>query len=167
MKALLLSFFCVVCISQHLLSQAAISYYPITSYIGISTNPDRRIWGDYRLQTNTFVGFSNMEFCPKVNVKRTEVVKVYVGAGVNVNGFYGAYDSRYINGYLLCSGVMVSPFRTARGFNFIFEISPYVNYAFSDGIIRTTLGVGWHFKTKKGTARANKRPGAIMTPSGQ
>ena len=44
---------------------------------------------------------------------------------------------------------MVSPFKEVRNVAFIFEISPYVNYGISDGIIRTMLGLAWQFKKRK------------------
>lgn len=139
----------LACISYEAFSQMAISYYPITSYIGVSTNPGRRLWGDLRLQTNTFIGFSTIEVSPKLNWKRTDMVKGYAGLGANLNIAQGSYNNRYINGYFLSGGIMVSPFKELRGLSFIFEISPYMNYSFSDGIIRTTLGLGYQFTRRK------------------
>jgi len=155
MKKTLLLLFCLIVINQMIFAQAAISYYPVTSYIGVSTNTEHKIWADLRLQTNTFIGFSNFEISPKLNLKRTEVVKTYIGTGLNFNIAYGLYDAQYINGYFVSAGVMVSPFKQARAFSFVFEVSPYINYSLSDAIIRSTLGITWQFRRKPHT-RENK-----------
>ncbi len=149
MKKIFLLLFCVLCSCQMMYGQAAISYYPITSYIGVSTNPENRIWADFRLETNTSFGNSNMEISPKLNLKRTDVFKSYVGVGVNFNVFYGLYNNgQCVNGYFMSGGVLVSPLKKARNLSFIFEISPYANYALNDGIIRTNLGISWQFRKK-------------------
>lgn len=148
MRKLLLSL-CLSGTSCAALGQIALSYYPVTSYIGVSTNTARKCWADLRLLTNTFIGFSNIEISPKLNLKNTEAVKIYAGAGFNLNVAQGAYDGKYINGYFLSGGIMASPFKEVRSMVFIFEISPYVNYRISDGMIRTTLGIAWQFKKKK------------------
>lgn len=147
MKRLLLSLFLTgLCYKAP--AHIALSYYPITSYVGVSTNTARTLWADLRLQTNTFIGFSSVEISPKLNLKNTEVVKVYLGAGINFNFAQGSYNGQYINGYFVSGGVMASPFKEVRNLAFIFEASPYVNYGISDGIIRTTLGISWQFKKK-------------------
>jgi hypothetical protein len=136
-------------ITRIAISQVALSYYPNTGFIGVGTNPTNILWADLRLQVNTFAGYSNMELSPKVNLKRNELIRIYTGAGVNFNVAYGLFDGQYINGYLISSGVMVSPFKAARNLSFIFELSPYVNYNLNSGALRATLGVSWLFKRKK------------------
>ncbi len=130
-------------------AQMAFSYYPITSYIGVSTNTTRTCWADLRLQTNTFIGFSNVEMSPKVNLKKSEQVRIYTGVGLNLNFAQGSYNGQYINGYFVSGGIMACPFKELRNLAFIFEISPYVNQSLSDGTIRTSLGLAWQFKKKK------------------
>lgn len=148
MKKILL-LFCFTCTCQLLWAQAAVSYYPITSYIGVSTNPTRKLWADLRLQTNTFAGYSNLEFSPKINLKRNEFTRIYAGLGVNFNIAYGAYNGQYINGYIMCAGITVSPFKQVRNLSFIFEIAPYANAGFTGGMIRTTPGISWQFLKRK------------------
>jgi hypothetical protein len=148
MQKLLFLVVCFICVGKIAFAQPSVSYYPITSYVGVSTNTSNRLWGDFRLQTNTFVGFSTIELSPKINLKRTEAVKTYIGLGVNLNIAQGSYNNQFVNGYFISGGVMATPVKTVRQLSFIFEISPYVNYSFSDGIIRTTLGVGWQFRKK-------------------
>lgn len=132
-----------------LLAQAAISYYPFTSFLGVSTNPDRKIWADFRIVTNSFGGNTNFEISPKLNLKKTDVLKTYIGLGVNFDVLYSLYNyGRYLNGYFISGGVMVSPFKKVRNLSFIFELSPYVNQSFSDGMLRANLGLAWHFKKK-------------------
>jgi len=149
MKRIFIFLICIIGFIQTIFGQVAVSYYPITSYIGVSTNPDNRIWADFRLETNTNGGNSNMEISPKLNLKRADIFKAYVGLGVNFNVFYGLFNNgQYINGYFVSGGIIVSPFKKVRNLSFIFEISPYVNYTLNDGMIRTNLGIAWHFKKK-------------------
>lgn len=131
-------------------AQLSLSYLPLSSYIGISSNPERRAWVDFRLLTNTFISNSNMELLPVVNIKKDSVLKCYVGLGFNFNVIYGLYnEGRYINGYALAFGVRVSPFRAVRNLGFIAEISPYANTAFSGATLRSNLGVAWRFSRKR------------------
>jgi hypothetical protein len=148
MKKTILLLACFICLVQNLYAQAAVSYFPVTSYIGVSTNPYRILWADLRLQTNTFAGYSDFELSPKINLKRTDMVRIYTGIGINLNIAYGSYNSQYINGYFLSSGVMVSPFSKVKGLSFIFELSPYINQKLSDGMMRTSLGIGWQFRKR-------------------
>jgi len=139
-----------------LYAQVAVSYYPFNSFLGVSTNPNKTIWGDLRLETNTFISNTNMELSPKINVKNTDIVKAYIGPGVNFNIIYGLFNNgQYLNGYFLTGGVLVTPFRKVRNLGFIFELSPYVNYTLNGGYFRTNLGLSWHF---------NKRANKIKTP---
>ena len=149
MKKILIVLICSICFTQTAFGQAAVSYYPITSYIGVSTNPDNRIWADFRLETNTNGGNSNMEISPKLNLKGTDILRAYVGLGINFNVFYGLFNNgQYVNGYFVSGGVAVSPFKKVRNLSFIFEISPYANYTLNDGMIRTNLGISWHIRKK-------------------
>jgi hypothetical protein len=138
-------------------ARVAVSYYPTSSYIGISTNTTRMFWADVRLQTNTFVGFSNIELSPKLNLKRTEMVKIYTGLGINLNIAKGSYNNEYVNGYFVSAGIMVSPFKKVTNLSFVFEASPYINYSLTDAIIRTTLGITWQFK-KRSKPVSNPQP---------
>lgn len=130
-------------------AQVALSYYANTSYLGICTKTTRKCWADLRIQTNTFLGFTNFEISPKLNLVRTEVIKTYVGVGINFNPARGIYEGEYLNGYLISAGVMVTPFPKARGLNLIFELSPYMNHAFTSGTVRTSLGIAWQFQKKR------------------
>jgi hypothetical protein len=131
--------------------QASLSYYPFSSIVGISSNPDKIAWADLRIQTNTFLSNTNMEFCPMLNFKRDSVKKCYVGAGVNFNVIYGLVNDRYINGYSVTVGSRISPFHKVRNLSFIIELSPYINAEFSGATLRTNLGIGWHFRHRTRT----------------
>lgn len=132
-------------------AQVSLSYLPLSSYVGISSNPNLRAWVDFRLLTNTFFSNSNMEVLPMINIKKDSLIKCYIGVGLNFNVVYGLYNDgrRYVNGYALAFGVRVSPFRSSRNLSFIAEVSPYANETFSGGSFRTNLGVAWRFKRKK------------------
>lgn len=62
-------------------SQIAITYVPFQSFLGISTNTDKLLWLDYKIETNTFASNLNMELSPKINFMRKENVNYYFGAG--------------------------------------------------------------------------------------
>jgi hypothetical protein len=140
---------CFSVISSFAHSQVSLSYYPVSSYIGVSSDPYKRVWADFRMLTNTFISNTNMELSPMLNLKNDSVVRCYVGIGVNFNIIYGWYNQgRYVNGYSVTLGSRVSPFRQARNLSFIAEFSPYVNGEFSGATLRTNLGISWRFTRK-------------------
>jgi len=154
MRKFILVLLLLFCFNSGLKAQVAISYYPFNSFLGVGTNPNKLIWGDLRLETNTFISNMNMEISPKINLKNTEIIKAYIGPGVNLNILYGLYNNgQYVNGFFLTCGVLVTPFKKVRNLGFIFELSPYINYTLNGGYFRTNLGISWHFrkKNKSGT----------------
>ena len=136
--------------SYQTFAQLSLSYYPLNSYIGVSTNPNARVWGDFRMLTNTFISNTNMELIPMINLKKDSIVKLYVGVGVNFNLIYGMYNNgKYINGYLTTIGIRVSPFHQCRNVSFIAECSPYLNSEFTGANIRSSIGLAWVFNKRK------------------
>ncbi len=73
MKRLLVIIICLLTQKQ-LLAQVAISYYPFQSILSVSTNPDKKLFADFKIETNNFVSNFNMEFSPKIHIKRLEKV---------------------------------------------------------------------------------------------
>ncbi|NVK75091.1 MAG: hypothetical protein HWE24_16600 [Oceanospirillaceae bacterium] len=132
-------------ISKSTLSQVAVAYYPFQSEISVSTDTEKVVWGDLRIQANTF--FANMNFEPSVmvNLSRQAYVNYYLGAGVNLNFFNPASDLPLINGYALDIGARIKPFTSHPGIQIIFEIAPYANYSFDSGLLNARLGVGYQF----------------------
>jgi hypothetical protein len=143
--------FLILFFLQSLRSQVAVSYFPFQSVLAISSNTERLLWADYKLETNTFAGNMDMELSPKLNFNRTEAVNYYTGPGVSFNPAYTFSDLTVLNGYFLDFGVRVKPFSRNRSFQVVFEISPYANKNFNGGSIRTRLGLGWNFNRVKKT----------------
>lgn len=130
-------------------SQIAITYVPFQSVLGISTNTDKLLWLDYKLETNTFVSNLNMEISPKINFKRTEFVNYYFGAGISFNPVYLSSELSVRNGYFIDFGARTKPFPNYKSIQILFELSPYINYQFGSGNIRTRLGVCYNFTKAK------------------
>lgn len=131
------------------LSQVAVSYFPFQSILSLSSNTEKRVWADYKLETNSFSSNLNMEFSPKINLKRTEWVNYYLGAGISINPANNEAGSSLLNGSFIDIGARIKPWAKARNFQIVFEISPYANRLFSNGNIRTRLGAAWNFTKKK------------------
>ncbi len=124
----------------------SIGYLPVNrSMLQATTNPQRVIFGDIRLQTNSFVSNTNIELAPFVNLRRKQNLNIYLGPGISLNPFNNYAGSSAINGYFLTAGARIMPF-TNKQIAFVFEISPYVNSDFNSGMIRTNLGVAYTFR---------------------
>lgn len=130
-------------------AQVAISYYPFQSLLSVSTNTEKLFWADYRIETNTFISNLNMELSPMLNIKRTERVNYYLGAGVSFNPAYAVSELPVLGGYFIDTGVRIKPFPKYKGVQILFEISPYVNARLSGGNLRTRLGLAYNFSRKK------------------
>lgn len=126
----------------------SIGYFPINhSMIQATTNPERRLFGDIRVQTNSFISNSNIELAPFLNVYRKEMLNVYIGIGGSFNPFNQYNDASALNGYFITVGGRVKPFNNKQ-FAVLFEISPYVNQEMASGMIRTNLGLSYCFKRR-------------------
>jgi hypothetical protein len=137
------------CSALLLSSQVAVSYFPFQSLISISSNTEKLLWADFKLETNTFFTNTNMELSPKCNIKRTERVNYYLGAGAAFNPVYSAADLPLMSGYFVEAGVRVKPLKEHKGLQVVFEISPYLNAALAGGNLRTRLGLAYNFTRKK------------------
>ena len=125
-------------------SQIALSYYPFQSVLSVSSNTDKLLWADLRIETNTFFSNINLEFNAMVNLKRTDWVNYYSGLGINVNPFYGLEDLPFTNGTVLCAGVRIKPVQKHKNLQVVFELSPYFNKYFDGGMVRTLLGISYN-----------------------
>lgn len=128
--------------------QVCVSYYPIQSVLGISSNTERLVWADYKVETNTFFSNLNMEFSPKINFRRTLSANYYSGAGISFNPAYHASDLPWVNGYFLDLGVRIRPILQYGNLQLVFEVSPYLNKEFNGGSLRTRLGISYNFCRK-------------------
>lgn len=130
-----------------LFSQVAVSYFPFQSILSISTQTEKLFFIDYKIETNNFFSNLNMELSPKINLKRTEEINYYAGAGLSFNPANWKADLPVVNGYFMDFGIRVKPFKKIRNLQGVFEISPYVNKTFKSGNLRTRIGIAWNFNT--------------------
>ncbi len=134
--------------AQKITAQASLGYYPFQSELSISSNPNKILWGDMRLLTNTFWGNITVEPALMVNIKRSKSVNYYTGIGVNCNFFNGFNDVSVINGYSLNFGARIKPIENVPNLQCIFEIAPYMNQSFDGGLLKTRLGLAYQFEKK-------------------
>jgi hypothetical protein len=143
-KTLLFTFLCL----NSLKAQVALSYYPFQSIVGLSSNSERLLWVDGRLETNTFFSNVNMELNAMVNIRRGSYYNLYSGVGANVKPFYAAEGLAFDNGYLLHFGLRLKPWRKHPNLQVGFELSPYFNANFDGGVLRSLLGFSYNFSPK-------------------
>ena len=130
--------------------QASVAYYPFNSrgLFTVSTNPDRLLWLDGRLQTNSIFEQLSTTFCGMVNVRRTERVNYYVGPGVQLNALNTLNGDRILEGYSLHVGVRAAPVTSLHNLCVAFELSPTAQANFKSGVFYSYLGVAWHFRKR-------------------
>jgi hypothetical protein len=135
----------ILALFQNGYSQVAVGYFPFQSVVSLSTNTEKAVWLDYKLETNSFSSNLNMEISPKWNFKRREFVNYYVGAGIAFNPVYVFSNLPIVNGSFLDFGARIKPLKQLNNFQLILELSPYVNADFAGGNIRSKLGLAWNF----------------------
>jgi hypothetical protein len=141
---------------KQLNAQVAISYFPFQSILSISTNTEKRLFADFKVETNNFISNLNIELSPKVNFKRLEYANYYTGIGISINPTNSYSDLPITNGYFIDFGIRAIPIKTLSNFQVVFEISPYINKDFDGGTIRTRLGFAWNFKNKSKSKAAHE-----------
>ncbi len=147
MKRLLVIFICFLT-HKHIFAQIAISYFPFQSILSVSTNTDKRLFADFKIETNNFVSNFNMEFSPKFNLKSLEKVNYYTGIGISINPVNSFANLPITNGYFIDFGMRAKPFEKLNNLQVVFEISPYVNREMNGGNLRTRIGTAWNFTRK-------------------
>ena len=143
-KLLILFILSFVISTGKIYSQIAVSYYPFQSVLSVSSNTDKLLWADLRIETNTFFSNINLELDAMVNIKKTDWVDYYTGLGSNVNPFYGIENLPFTNGYVLNVGLRVKPIQKHKNLQIIFELAPYFNKNFDGGMVRTLLGISYN-----------------------
>ena len=153
MKRILLILICLITQKQFF-AQVVISYFPFQSILSVSTNTDKRLFADFKIETNNFISNFNMEFSPKVNIKRLENVNYYAGIGISINPVNSYSNLPITNGYFIDFGIRAKPFEKLNNLQVVFEISPYINKNINGGNLRTRIGLAWNFtnKSKKTTS---------------
>lgn len=129
--------------------QASVAYYPFRDVFSVSSNPNRALWLDARLQTNTLFGSLSTTLVPMVNFVRKPTVNYYAGLGVRFNALNNLNDADILEGYSLHVGVRVAPLPALPNLRVAFELSPFSRANFKSGIFYSYLGVVYQFKKKK------------------
>lgn len=129
-------------------AQVAVSYFPFESLLSVSSNTEKLLWADYKLETNSFFSNLNMEISPKINFKRGEWVNYYTGIGIAFNPVNAFSDLTVMNGYFLDFGARIKPLAQCRNVQVVFELSPYTSKDFKGGNLRARLGLAWNFNKK-------------------
>ena len=133
--------------------QASVAYYPFRDVFSVSSNPNRALWLDARLQTNTLFGSLSTTIVPMINFIRKPTVNYYVGLGVRFNALNNLNDADILEGYSLHVGVRVAPLPAVPNVRVAFEISPFSRANFKSGILYSNLGVVYQFKKKGQSAQ--------------
>ncbi|WP_421752120.1 hypothetical protein [Croceimicrobium sp.] len=132
-------------LAQEIVAQVAVAYYPFQSTLSVSTDTEKPLWADFRIETNSFYGNLNSELDLMWNWKRGEWVNYYSGVGWNFAPFAAASDLDFTNGYLFATGARIKPWTAHRNFQVILEIAPYVNRQWDGGIFRSSLGLAYNW----------------------
>lgn len=144
---ILLSFFVVGILSK--VSAQSIVYYPFNSVLGVSTNPNNKVWADFRLFTNSYFTSVTLDISPEFNVVSTPRANYYVGAGVKFNTYNVFNNYNPVEGYFMNVGMRARPFDKYKKVHVVFEISPYAVREMDAGLFRTMLGIGYNFNQRK------------------
>ncbi len=149
----LLAVFLFFSLSQTTHAQGSAAYYPWNGLLAFSTNPQKAVWLDTRVQTNSLFSSLSLDLLPLVNLKRGEVAQWYLGAGLRVNPLYRIADpdARLItvDGYSINLGVRVSPFIKSKQVKIALELNPYIADGFSSGVLKSHFGVVYVFKKRE------------------
>src|SRR5690606_35839969 len=95
-----LTILAIVLLSVKARADFSIGYLPVNrSMLQATTNPEKFLFGDIRLQTNSFISNSNIEIAPFLNIRKRETVNIYWGIGVSINPFNAYSNSSLLNGY--------------------------------------------------------------------
>ena len=136
-----------LCLGLTAFGQASVAYYPFNSVVSVSTNADRALWLDARIQMNTPFGSLSTTLCPLVNVVRRENVNFYTGLGIRFNALNGLDNRDILEGYSLHFGVRTKvPF--IPNLRAAFEIAPYSRKDFKYGVMQSYLGLVYQFRKK-------------------
>lgn len=134
-------------------AQASVGYLPWSSLITVSTNPQKSVWLDTRVQTNSLFSSLSVDILPLVNLRRGERAQWYLGGGIRVNPLYrlGDPDANILtlDGYSLNLGVRASPFAQNRQIQVALELNPFVKDDFAGGVLKSHFGVVYAFRKRE------------------
>ena len=123
----------------------SVVYYPFNSVLGLSSNPNRRLWLDLKFQTNSYFSSLSSDISPEINLNNNPKAKFYTGGGVKLNYLNLAQQNSAFEGYFLNFGFRSAPFEKYKKIQLAFEVSPYASKKFDIGIFRTNFGIGYNF----------------------
>ena len=146
--------------SSCLLAQTTVNYYPWQSLLGITKQFKYNMMLDYKIETNSFFNNMNME----MGVRRTKMVikkidhadylevwkqaTLSYGLGIAFNPTNTFAKINIVNGYYIDIGARWDLEICKNVFCLIFDFSPYVNESFTNGNLRTRLGLGYRISKK-------------------
>ncbi len=128
----------------------SVAYYPVSSILSVSTNPETKFWLDARFQTNSYFSSLATEVAPAINLNDNHKGRFYLGAGVRFNALSAiGNNSDLIEGYFINAGVRSAPIEKYPQIQFAFELTPYAASDFESGLFRSRLGVAYNFSHRK------------------
>lgn len=128
--------------------QASVAYYPFNNVFSVSSNPNRALWLDGRMETNTLFGSLVTTAAPMINVARRERVTYYTGVGVRFGLLNGLNNEDMLEGYSFHVGVRAVPVASVPNVRVAFELSPYARADFKSGIFYSYLGLVYEFRKR-------------------
>lgn len=139
--------------SQAVHAQGSAAYYPWNGLLAFSTNPQKPLWLDTRVQTNSLFSSLSLDILPIINLKRGERAQWYLGGGIRVNPLYRIADPAAalltLDGYSLNFGVRAAPFAQNRQIQVALELNPFVNDDFASGVLKSHFGVVYVFRKRE------------------
>ncbi len=146
---LCLALFLMISLAKLNAQQLSIGYFPFNNVLSITSNPERLLMFDVRVETNTFFGNINPELFGVVNIKRSETFNIYSGLSCKAILIDGFNDGDFVGGYAVSLGTRFKPFEKFNNIHFLLEVSPYFNKELTSGTLRAYLGVSYKFKKRK------------------
>ncbi len=140
--------FCLIVISFGTKAQFAVNYYYDGNTIGLSTNPEKPHWFEFRVNTVSYI-FSNWHFSDRgitqayycFRVVTDQKATLYTGIGAGVPLLSDRIDWASVN---IPVGLQVNPFHQLPGLFLTAEYNPMVEVT-DDFEITNTLSVGFRY----------------------
>lgn len=121
-------------------SQVSISYYSSSiSKIGLGYNFNNKLWGEFRLFSNTTFDNITPELVLCYNIVQKERHNIYVGLGGDFN---------YFQGFVLPVGVQFTPIKTFDRLSLHIEFEPTYDFDYSDLIVQSSWGIRYKLGEK-------------------
>lgn len=126
----------------------SVAYYPFSSILSVSTNPEKGFWLDGRFQMNSFFSSLATEVAPAVNLNSNPKGRFYFGGGIRANALAASAGNDLLEGYFVNFGMRSAPFEKYPQVQIAFELSPFVANDFESGLFRSRLGLAYNFSRK-------------------